>query len=64
MKHIPSLVGAAILFGIVYFLSEATLTTIQLTCGIAAAVLVYSVTMARHLRNLLREPSNASPTSG
>jgi hypothetical protein len=56
MKHVPSLVGVAILFGIVYFLTEATLASIQLACGVLVAVLVYSGTMAWHIRNLLREP--------
>ena len=43
----------AILFGIVYLLSEATLTTGQLIGGIAVAILVYSATMAWHIRNLM-----------
>ena len=42
-----------VLFGIVYFLSEASLTTAQLVCGIVVAILVYSATMAWHIRNLL-----------
>jgi hypothetical protein len=42
-----------ILFGIVYFLTEATLTTPQLALGIAGALLVYSATTAWHIRNLL-----------
>jgi hypothetical protein len=53
MKHVPSLVGIVILFGIVYFLTEATLTTFQLAVGIAGALLVYGATMAWHIRNLL-----------
>jgi hypothetical protein len=53
MKHVPSLVGVSILFGIVYFLTAATLTTLQLTFGIAGALLVYGATMAWHIRNLL-----------
>jgi hypothetical protein len=53
MKHIPSLIGVIVLFGIVYFLTEATLTTLQLVFGIAGAVLVYSAIMAWHIRNLL-----------
>jgi ABC-type amino acid transport system permease subunit len=56
MKNVPSLVGVVVLFAIVYFLTEAALTTTQLICGIAAAVLVYGATMAWHIRNLLREP--------
>jgi hypothetical protein len=54
MKHVPSLLGVVILFGIVYFLTEATLTTLQLALGIAGALLVYGVTMAWHIRNLLK----------
>jgi hypothetical protein len=53
MKHVPSLVGVVILFGIVYFLTEATLTTFQLAIGIAGARFVYGVTMAWLMRNLL-----------
>jgi hypothetical protein len=53
MKHIPSLIGVIVLFGIVYFLTEATLTTLHLVFGIAWAVLVYSAIMAWHIRNLL-----------
>jgi hypothetical protein len=52
MKHIPSLIGVIVLFGIVY-LTEATLTTLQLVFGIAGAVLVFSAIMAWHIRNLL-----------
>jgi hypothetical protein len=53
MKHAPTLVGVIILFGIVYFLTEATLTGPQLAFGIAGAILVYSATMAWHIRNIL-----------
>ena len=53
MKHVPSLVGVVILFGIVYFLTEATLTMLQMAFGIVGAILVYCVTMAWHIRNLL-----------
>ena len=53
MKHVPSLVGVVILFGIVYFLTEATLTMLQMAFGIVGAILVYSATMAWHIRNLL-----------
>ena len=54
MKHVPSLVGVIILFGIVYFLTEATLTALQMVFGVAGAALVYSVIMAWHICNLLR----------
>jgi hypothetical protein len=53
MKHLPSLVGVTILFGIVYFLTEVTLTGRQLAIGIAAAVVVYGATMTWHIRNIL-----------
>jgi hypothetical protein len=51
MKHVPSLVGVCILFGIVHFLAEATLTTLHLTFGIAP-LLVYGATMTWHICNL------------
>jgi hypothetical protein len=53
MKHVPTLLGVIILFGIVYFLTEATLSWLQLAFGIALAILVYSATMAWHIHNLL-----------
>jgi hypothetical protein len=53
MKHAPTLFGVIILFGIVYFLTEATLTWSQLAFGIAGVLLVYSATMAWHIRNIL-----------
>jgi uncharacterized membrane protein YiaA len=53
-QQIPCLVSVAILFVIVYFLTEATLSTTQIICGIAVAVLVYSATITCHIRNLLR----------
>jgi hypothetical protein len=56
MKHIPSLVGVVVLFAIVYFLTNATLTRAQFAIGVLLAVLVYSATMTWHIRNLLREP--------
>lgn len=54
MKHVPSLMGVLILFGIVYFLTRATLSTSQLAGGICIALLVYAATMAWHIRNILR----------
>jgi len=53
MKRVPWLIGVTILIGIVYFLTEATLTGLQLAFGIAGAVFIYSVTMAWHIRDLL-----------
>jgi hypothetical protein len=53
MKHVPTLVGVAILFGILYFLTEATLTRGQLAFGVAGAIMVYGATMAWHIRNIL-----------
>ena len=53
LGNIARLVGAIILFGIVYFLTEATLTGLQMVFGVAGAVLVNSVIMAWHIRNLL-----------
>lgn len=54
MKHVPSLIGVVVLFGIVFFLTRATLSTFQLTIGICIALLVYGATMAWHIRNILR----------
>jgi hypothetical protein len=51
MKHVPSLVGVVVLFGIVYFLTRATLSTVQLAIGIALALVVYGATIAWHIRN-------------
>jgi hypothetical protein len=53
MKHVPTLTGVAILFGIVYYLTKETLTGSQLVVGIAAALLVYTGVMVWHIRNLL-----------
>lgn len=54
MRHVPSLLGVIVLFGIVFFLTRATLTTPQLAWGIGVAILVYAATMAWHIRNILR----------
>jgi uncharacterized membrane protein len=51
MKHVPSLIGVALLFAIVYFLSEATLTTTWFVLGVFGAILVYGATIAWHIRN-------------
>jgi hypothetical protein len=51
MKHVPSLIGVAVLFGIVYLLTEATLTTTQFVLGIIGAILVYGATITWHIRN-------------
>jgi hypothetical protein len=53
MKHIPSLLGVVVLFSICYVLTEIALSGVQLTIGIAAAVVVYGATMAWHIRNIL-----------
>lgn len=54
MRHVPSLLGVVVLFGIIYFLTRATLSTPQLAWGIGVAILVYAATMAWHIRNILR----------
>ena len=41
MKHIPTLIGVAILFAVVYHLSEATLSAAQLAVGSVVAMMVY-----------------------
>ena len=53
MRHIPSLLGVVVLFGICYVLTEITLSGVQLIIGIAAAVVVYGATMVWHIRNIL-----------
>lgn len=53
MVHIPTLIGAAILFGICYVLSEVTLTGIQMFIAIAALIAVYSATVVWYLRTTL-----------
>lgn len=54
MRHVPSMLGVVVLFGIIYFLTRATLSTPQLALGIGIAILVYAGTMVWHIRNILR----------
>lgn len=54
MRHVPSLLGVIVLFGIVFFLTRETLSTPKLVGGICIALLVYAATMAWHIRNILR----------
>ena len=41
MKHIPTLIGVAVLFAVVYDLTEATLGAAQLPVGSVVAMMVY-----------------------
>jgi hypothetical protein len=50
MKHIPSVIGAAILFAICYVLAHVSLTGTQMFIAIAALVLVYSATVVWYLK--------------
>ena len=51
MENVPSLIGALVLFGVVYFLTEATLSTFQLVSWLGIALLVYGATIFWHIRN-------------
>lgn len=53
MKHVPSLIGVAVLFCICYVLTEMALSGVQLAIGIAVAMVVYGATVAWHIRNIL-----------
>jgi hypothetical protein len=53
MTHIPSAIGAAVLFGICYVLSYATLSGMQTFAGIMAAVAVYLATVFWYIRTNL-----------
>jgi hypothetical protein len=55
-RHAPSIAGVIALFGIVYTLTEVSLTVPQLVLGICAAIIVYSATMVWHVRNILNDP--------
>ena len=50
MAYIPSLIGAAVLVAICYMLSVMTLTGLQLSAGIAGAVIVYAATVVLCLK--------------
>jgi hypothetical protein len=45
MVHVPSIVGAALLFGICYVLVYVTLTGIQIAAAIVALIVVYAATV-------------------
>jgi hypothetical protein len=53
MPYIPSIICAAVLFAICYFLSVATLTVMQLFIAIAVAIVVYSATIFCYIRATL-----------
>jgi len=53
MSHIPSVLGAATLFGICYVLAYVPLTGLQMFIAIVALILVYSATVIWYLRTTL-----------
>jgi hypothetical protein len=53
IKHIPSLIGVTILFGICYILAYVPLTGAQLFSAIAVLVLIYSATVFWYVRMTL-----------
>jgi hypothetical protein len=53
MAHIPSLIGATIMFGLCYVLAYTTLTGIQTFLVIAALLVVYSATVIWYLKTTL-----------
>ena len=53
MNHIPSVIGAAILFGICYILAYLPLTGAQMFIAIVALILVYSATVVWYLKKTL-----------
>ena len=53
MNHIPSVIGAAVLFGICYILAYVPLTGVQMFIAIVALILVYSATVIWYLKKTL-----------
>ena len=53
MSHIPSVIGAAILFGICYILAYVSLTGTQVFIAIVVLILVYSATVVWYLKKTL-----------
>jgi hypothetical protein len=53
MAHVPSIIGAAILFGICYILAYVPLSDAQMFFAVVALVLVYSATVIWYLRTTL-----------
>jgi hypothetical protein len=53
MKHVPSIIGAAILFGICYVMSYVTLSSVQAFTAIVAAIAIYSATVFWYIRTNL-----------
>lgn len=53
MAHIPSAIGAAILFGICYVLAYVSLTTTQMVVAIVALLVVYAATVGWYLKKTL-----------
>ena len=53
IKHIPTAIGVAILFGLCYILAYMRLTGAQMFLAIVMLVLVYSATVVWHLKKTL-----------
>ena len=53
MTHIPSIIGATILFGICYVRYYVTLSSVQTFAAIVVAVAVYSATVFWYIRTNL-----------
>ena len=53
MNHIPSVIGAAVLFGICYILAYVPLTGVQMFIAIVMLILVYSATVVWYLKKTL-----------
>ena len=53
MNHIPSVLGAAILFGLCYIMAYVPLTGAQMFVAIVVLILVYSATVVWYLKKTL-----------
>lgn len=53
MKHIPSIIGTVMIFGICYVLAYVTLSGAQMFAAIVAAVAVYAATVFWYIRTNL-----------
>jgi hypothetical protein len=53
IKHIPSVLGTAVLFGICYILAYVPLTGAQMFIAIVVLFLVYSATVVWYLKKTL-----------
>jgi hypothetical protein len=53
LSHIPSIIGTAVFFGIIYVISSLPLTGMQLFLAFTGLAVVYSATVYWHIRTTL-----------